>query len=91
MSKKKVGIIALIIIIISAVVMVFAYGIKNKQVVVSEDDKMKIVVTSFPQYDFARAVAGDKANIQMLIKPGVYKKYKMQIYLYIQVGKMMNG
>ena len=71
MSKKKVGIIALIIIIISAVVMVFAYGIKNKQVVVSEDDKMKIVVTSFPQYDFARAVAGDKANIQMLIKPGV--------------------
>ena len=71
MTKKKVGIIALIIIIISAVVMVFAYGIKNKQVVVSEDDKMKIVVTSFPQYDFARAVAGDKANIQMLIKPGV--------------------
>ena len=71
MSKKKVGIIALIIIIISAVVMVFTYGIKNKQVVVSEDDKMKIVVTSFPQYDFARAVAGDKANIQMLIKPGV--------------------
>ena len=61
MTKKKVGIIALIIIIISAVVMVFAYGIKNKQV----------VVTSFPQYDFARAVAGDKANIQMLIKPGV--------------------
>ena len=48
MTKKKVGIIALIIIIISAVVMVFAYGIKNKQVVVSEDDKMKIVVTSFP-------------------------------------------
>ena len=47
MSKKKVGIIALIIIIIAAVVMVFAYGIKNKQVVVSEDDKMKIVVTSF--------------------------------------------
>ena len=71
MTKKKVGIIALIIIIISAVVMDFAYGIKNKQVVVSEDDKMKIVVTSFPQYDFARAVAGDKANIQMLIKPGV--------------------
>ena len=37
MTKKKVGIIALIIIIISAVVMVFAYGIKNKQVVVSEE------------------------------------------------------
>ena len=69
MTKKKIGIIALIIIIISAVVMVFAYGIKNKQVVVSEDDKMKIVVTSFPQYDFARAVAGAKAKKQKLKKP----------------------
>ena len=30
MTKKKIGIIALIIIIISAVVMVFAYGKINK-------------------------------------------------------------
>ena len=29
-----------------------------------------IVCTSFPCYDFARAVAGDAADIRMLIKPG---------------------
>lgn len=32
--------------------------------------KLSIVVTDFPCYDFARAVAGDNAEITMLIKPG---------------------
>lgn len=32
--------------------------------------KISIVVTDFPCYDFARAVAGDNAEITMLIKPG---------------------
>ncbi|MBQ4089916.1 MAG: zinc ABC transporter substrate-binding protein [Clostridia bacterium] len=36
----------------------------------AEDDKLSIVVTDFPCYDFARAVAGDRADITMLIKPG---------------------
>lgn len=71
MNKKKIGIIALIIVMLSGVMMIFANGIKNKQVVEKHDGKLQIVVTSFPQYDFARAVAGDNADIQMLIKPGV--------------------
>ena len=32
--------------------------------------KVSIVTTMFPQYDFTRAVAGDKADIIMLLKPG---------------------
>ena len=36
----------------------------------AEGDKLSIVVTDFPCYDFARAVAGDRAEITMLIKPG---------------------
>jgi len=36
----------------------------------AEDDKLSIVVTDFPCYDFVRAVAGDNADIVMLIKPG---------------------
>ncbi len=31
---------------------------------------LKIVCTSFPCYDFARAIAGEVAEIQLLIKPG---------------------
>ena len=34
------------------------------------EDKLSIVVTDFPCYDFARAVAGDRAEITLLIKPG---------------------
>ena len=32
--------------------------------------KLTIVTTMFPQFDFTRAVAGDKADITMLLKPG---------------------
>lgn len=71
MNKKKIGIVILIIVIISVVTMIFMNGIENKNVVIQEGNKKRIVVTSFPQYDFARAVAGDKADIQMLINPGV--------------------
>lgn len=35
-----------------------------------ERDKLSIVTTCFPPYDFARAVAGDSADIKMLINTG---------------------
>ncbi len=35
-----------------------------------DDGKIRIVATLFPQYDFARAVAGDKAVVEMLLPPG---------------------
>ncbi len=37
-----------------------------------ESDKLSIVTTVFPAYDFARAVAGEYADIQMLIEPGTH-------------------
>ena len=35
-----------------------------------DNDKLTIVSTIFPGYDFARAIVGDNANVIMLIKPG---------------------
>ncbi len=35
-----------------------------------DDSKVQIVCTSFPAYDFAREIAGDRAQIKLLIKPG---------------------
>lgn len=35
-----------------------------------ENEKMLITATNFAEYDFARAVAGDKASVKMLIPPG---------------------
>jgi zinc transport system substrate-binding protein len=34
------------------------------------EGKISVVTTNFPCYDFARAVAGDDANIVMLLRPG---------------------
>ncbi len=34
------------------------------------EDKISIVATIFPQYDFARAIVGDKADLAMLVSPG---------------------
>lgn len=35
-----------------------------------DEDKITIVTTIFPQYDFTRQIAKDKANVIMLLKPG---------------------
>lgn len=36
-----------------------------------ESDKVSIVATVFPQYDFARQIAGDRAEVTLLLKPGM--------------------
>ena len=33
--------------------------------------KMKVVTTIFPAYDFARQVAGERAEVTLLLKPGM--------------------
>lgn len=40
-----------------------AVGKKNEK-------RLSIVCSNFPEYDFARQIAGDKADITMLLKPG---------------------
>lgn len=35
-----------------------------------DETKLQIVCTSFPAYDFARELAGDRAELTLLIKPG---------------------
>lgn len=37
---------------------------------VDKEPKLKIVTTIFPQYDFARQIAGGNAELTMLLKPG---------------------
>ena len=55
---------------------------------------LKIVATLFPQYDFARQIAGDKANITLLLPPGteshgfdpkpgdMHEIYKADLFIY---------
>ena len=59
--KFIVAIIVVLLISIGAIVIF--NGNKNAE-------KISIVTTNFPAYDFVRAVTGDTANIKMLVKPG---------------------
>ena len=36
----------------------------------ADSGKIQIVCTSFPAYDFAREIAGDRCELTLLIKPG---------------------
>ena len=36
----------------------------------NNEQKLTIVTTIFPLYDFARAIGGDNVEVKMLIKPG---------------------
>lgn len=67
MKKKSIKIIitftAILLITVGAII-----GFSN---INENNNEISIITTNFPAYDFARAVAGDKANIKMLVKPGV--------------------
>lgn len=54
--------------LIMALLMIFIMaGCENPDTVTT--DRLQIVAVSFPEYDFARAVAGETADITMLIPP----------------------
>lgn len=42
----------------------------DQPAVEDDSDKLSIVTTIFPQYDFTRQIVGDKADVTMLLKPG---------------------
>lgn len=65
MKKTTKIIIALIAIV--GISLGIILGINKAK---ESSEKISIIATNFPAYDFARAVAGDKANIKMLVKPG---------------------
>ena len=60
--KKVLSLIAVFVLIFSLV----SCGKKRRE----DNGKPNIIATLFPQYDFARAIVGDKANVKMLLSPG---------------------
>lgn len=56
-------------VLLSAFFVLFLFtGCGGKQ---SSDDRLKIVCTIFPQYDFVRQIAGDSVDLQMLLPYGM--------------------
>ena len=60
-AKIVVALVVTLLVILGVVV-----GVSKRNSV----EKIAVVATNFPAYDFVRAVADDKAEVKMLVKPG---------------------
>ena len=58
-----------LIILAAAVALAFFYSQDN--ISLNEDNKLKVATTLFPYYDFARIIGGDRADVSLLLPPGV--------------------
>ena len=93
----KKGIIFLITIII--LFSVFIGIISNKKERKTSSDKIEVVATLFPQYDFVRQIGKDKVEVSLLLTPGTethtYEPTPQDIVnvnnadLFIYTGKYM--
>jgi len=68
MKKKLVAFISFFILIILMTILVMCF---KKETVIKDKNKLQIVATLFPQYDFAKQIVGDKADVELLISAGV--------------------
>ena len=68
MRKKIAAISSFLILIIVMIFLVLAF---KPESVISDKNKIQIVATLFPQYDFAKQIVGDKAEVTLLVGSGV--------------------
>lgn len=68
MRKKIVAFISffILIVVMVAIVMIF-----RTETTTRNTNKIQIVATLFPQYDFAKQIVGNKANVKLLLNSGV--------------------
>lgn len=67
---KKFLSFALSLLIIFITVFSFSSCSYDKENVKKDSSKISVVTTIFPYYDFTRSIAGDKADIKLLLSPG---------------------
>lgn len=68
MKKYIVAIISFIILIIVMTIIVMCFKTES---VVKDEEKLQIVATLFPQYDFAKQIVKNKADVKLLLNSGV--------------------
>lgn len=68
MRKKIAAVISFLILIIVMIIITAIFRPENSTI---DESKIQIVATLFPQYDFAKHIAGDKAEVRLLINSGV--------------------
>ena len=68
MRKTVVAFISFLILII---ICFLSIALFKREDFVQKEDKIQIIATLFPQYDFAKHIVGDKADVKLLLNSGV--------------------
>ncbi|KAB1439873.1 metal ABC transporter substrate-binding protein [Candidatus Galacturonibacter soehngenii] len=68
--KNKIKVIMLTVLLVTVLVSCTKNSPANTTVE-GENEKLTVVTTLFPYYDFVRQIAGDKVNNMMLLSPGM--------------------
>lgn len=68
MKRKIVSLINILILVIIVVLLIFLCTPQNIE---SDNNKLQIIATIFPNYDFAKQIGGDKVEVKLLLSSGV--------------------
>ena len=68
MKRKLISILNILILIIIAFLIIYFARSKESNI---DNSKIKVVSTIFPNYDFAKKIGGDKAEVTLLLDSGV--------------------
>ena len=68
MKRKLIFVINILILILIISLLIFFF---EPQIVENNNEKIKIIATIFPNYDFARQIGGDKVDVKLLLDSGV--------------------
>lgn len=63
--KKRIGLVSFL-----SILLIVAVGCGNQEDAQPKSDKLKVVTTFYPMYDFTKNVAGDKADVTLLLEAG---------------------
>ena len=66
--KKNIAFLVTLVIMFSAITAIII-NLKNPNNQ-GNSEKIEVIATLFPQYDFAKKIGGDKVNVTLLLPPG---------------------
>ena len=71
MRKKIVALASLVILIIVMTIIVMCFKTES---IVKKTERLQVIATLFPQYDFAKQIGGDKIDVKLLLKSAPHRQ-----------------
>lgn len=70
MIKNKILVIVSFVFLLFLAIVVFSF-VNKKEIGGNTEEKLKVITTLFPLYDIAKNIGGEKAEVSLLLPPGV--------------------